>query len=101
LGEPGEIWLAEGIMDTLTLLSEGKVAVGIVGAFGFKPAWASFFQARDVVLALDADRAGQSGTAVIQSLLERAGATIHLASIPDGHDVNSYYCSTGLLPEIP
>lgn len=97
-GDP--VWLTEGVMDCLTLTSEGLPTVAVIGAFTFKPAWASLFSGREVILALDGDDAGRAGSRHISELLRAAGAGVSVARLPEGMDVNAYYCESGLVPEV-
>jgi DNA primase len=96
--EDGAVWIAEGVTDTLTLLSEGLPALGIIGAFGFKSTWAGMFLDRDVRIVLDGDEAGRIGSTEIARLLQTAGANVEVMKLPEEMDVNSYYVSTGLVP---
>lgn len=54
-----EVWLCEGVFDTLTLIEAGLPAVGVPGT-DFKGHWALLFEEADVVLAFDPDDAGQA-----------------------------------------
>ncbi len=50
-----EVWLSEGEFDTLSLVTVGAPAVGVLGASGFKRAWRLLFQHARVVVAFDPD----------------------------------------------
>lgn len=50
-----EVWLSEGEFDTLSLLTVGAPAVGVLGASGFKRSWRLLFQHARVVVAYDPD----------------------------------------------
>lgn len=69
----GWIYLCEGVVDTLTMLNQKIDAVGIPGVRNFKAEWISLFKNKSVVLCLDKDEAGRSGTEYIQNLLNQAG----------------------------
>lgn len=53
-----EVWIAEGEFDTICLLTVGAPAVGVLGAGAFNRAWALLFAQAEIVIAFDADRAG-------------------------------------------
>lgn len=57
--QSGEVWIAEGEFDTLSLILAGAPAVGILGTGGFKNHWALLFEGAVIVLALDPDKAGR------------------------------------------
>lgn len=90
-GKP--VFLCEGATDTLTLAQSGRLAVGIVGVGGFKPAWLPYFDGLKVFLAFDGDDAGRKAahdvTAVFVSHGHQAPRVIKL---PDGvKDVNELF----------
>jgi DNA primase len=73
-GRPARVFLAEGVIDCLSLLGAGLVAVGIPGAHGFKAAWVPLFDAVDeVVVAFDRDPAGKDGTRAVADAFAAAG----------------------------
>jgi DNA primase len=86
----GEIvYLVEGFTDTLTLLTHGFNAVGIVGAAGFKEEWLAPLGRFRVVAALDGDKAGQSAALHYKELFEERG--MNLASVNLPSDVNDFF----------
>lgn len=86
----GEIvYLVEGFTDTLTLLTHGFTAVGLVGAGGFKEEWLAPLARFRVVAALDGDRAGESATARYQELF--AARRMRLAQLRLATDVNDFF----------
>lgn len=90
-GKPGAVYLCEGAIDTLTLLSRKFSAVGIPGVNSFKPEWASFFANKKVILCLDNDAAGRAGAARISAMLQGQGLeTDSLGLLPEGEDINSW-----------
>jgi DNA primase len=56
----GEVWLAEGELDTLSLLVSGVPALGVLGAGNFNRHWYHLFSGAEVVIAFDSDEAGDS-----------------------------------------
>jgi DNA primase len=82
VGAPPEAPLAivEGAMDVLAArqlnASAGldRVVLGIPGAQTWRPEWSEYAKGRDVVLALDADQAGDRGVVRIHADLLKIGA---------------------------
>jgi DNA primase len=93
-----EVWVAEGLMDTLTLATAGVAAVGLVGARGLKEAWLPLFRDKAVVVALDNDAAGRAATEAVVRRLAPYARALRVAVLPEGADVNAYYCAQRQLP---
>ncbi len=105
--QPGWVYLCEGVVDTLTFLSQKIMlmgqqiaAVGIPGVRSFKMEWLPLFKNKSVVLCLDKDEAGRSGTEYLQSVFTQAGIrTVVLgeglenlnSSMKEGDDINSWF----------
>lgn len=92
-GKSGWIYLCEGVVDTLTMIDRGFPAVGIPGVRSFKPEWANLFRGKQVILCLDQDEAGRSGSEAIQKILEGAG--VSSAKLGAGIRVESFLMSEG------
>ena len=90
-GEPGQIYLCEGVIDTLTLLEQGFPSVGIPGAANFKPAWAALFRNKSVHVAFDPDGPGESGAAKTIERLQAAGIEARRLTPPTGMDLNDWF----------
>jgi DNA primase len=90
-GEPGQIYLCEGVIDTLTLIEQGFPAVGIPGASNFKPAWAELFRNKTVHVAFDPDAPGESGAAKAIDLLQAHGIEARRLAPPAGMDLNDWF----------
>ncbi len=95
-GNPGRLYLCEGVIDTLSLLEAGFPAVGIPGAANFKPAWTERFREKSVFVAFDADAAGEAGAARVIALLAEGGVEAHRLQIPPGKDINEWLKGGGL-----
>ncbi len=89
-GEPGHIYLCEGVIDTLTLIEQGFPAVGIPGAGNFKPAWTEMFRNKTVHVAFDPDAPGESGAARVMDLFKAAGIETRRLAPPGGMDLNDW-----------
>jgi DNA primase len=81
--KPGWVYLCEGVVDTLTLISRNIEAVGVPGVRSFKPEWVHLFAQKKVVLCFDQDEPGREATKYVQSLFERA----QIYSVPLGHGI--------------
>ncbi len=90
-GEPGQIYLCEGVIDTLTLIEQGFPAVGIPGAANFKPAWADLFRHKSVHVAFDPDVPGESGAAKAIDILQAHGIEARRLVPPPGKDLNDWF----------
>lgn len=90
-GEPGQIYLCEGVIDTLTLLEQGFPAVGVPGAANFKAAWAPLFRNKSVHVAFDPDAPGESGAAKAIERLTAMGIEARRLSPPAGMDLNDWF----------
>lgn len=90
-GEPGQIYLCEGVIDTLTLLEQGFPAVGVPGAANFKTAWAELFRNKTVHVAFDPDAPGESGAAKAIERLKSMGIEARRLSPPPGMDLNDWF----------
>ncbi len=94
-GEPGPIYLCEGVIDALTLIEAGFPAVGVPGAANFKPAWISLFNNKSVYVVFDADSAGEAGAARAVALLMGQGIEAKRLPLPAGKDINDWLRSGG------
>ena len=74
----------------------GLKACGIPGAGVWQEHWALLFRnAREVVLALDADSSGDKGRRRVLRSLSRFGIEARFAEIPSGKDINDLLVSGG------
>jgi DNA primase len=98
--KPGWVYLCEGVVDTLTFLGQRIDAIGIPGVRSFKTEWLPLFKNKSVVLCLDKDEAGRSGTEYLQSVFAQAGIrTVVLgeglenvsSAMKEGDDINSWF----------
>ncbi|HEX5708509.1 MAG TPA: CHC2 zinc finger domain-containing protein [Pyrinomonadaceae bacterium] len=83
------VYLVEGFTDTLTLLTHGFAAVGLVGAGGLKEEWLAPLGRFRVVAALDPDAAGRRAAARYEELFAARG--LRLASVTLPADVNEFF----------
>jgi DNA primase len=89
--EPGQIYLCEGVIDTLTLIEQGFPAVGVPGAANFKAQWAELFLNKTVHVAFDPDAPGESGAAKAINILQAHGIEARRFTPPKGMDLNDWF----------
>jgi len=83
-----EVILAEGEIDTLTLLQNGFNACGALGASSFPDNWKKKFDYCDsVYISFDADEAGEKGNLRIAQLI---GEKARIVQLPAGKDINDF-----------
>ncbi len=96
---PGsELFVCEGVIDTMTLSQAGFAAVGVVGAGGFKNDWADSLRDFQVRVAFDNDEAGDVGGKRILEVLRARGVVVSRVRLPVGYkDLNEFFlrCSAG------
>lgn len=86
-----EVILAEGEIDTLTLLQHGFNACGVLGAGSFKDEWVNKFKnCETVYLSLDGDEAGIKGSLRIGNQISEKA---RIVCLPAGMDINDYFNS--------
>lgn len=90
-GEPGQIYLCEGVIDALTLIEQGFPAVGVPGAANFKPAWTGMFRNKSVHVAFDPDAPGENGAARAIEILQAGGVEARRLQPPKGLDLNDWF----------
>ncbi|MBD0372654.1 MAG: toprim domain-containing protein [Pyrinomonadaceae bacterium] len=83
------VYLVEGFTDTLTLLTHGFAAVGLVGAGGMKEEWLAPLGRFKVVAALDPDAAGERAAARYQEMFSARGMRLFQLELPS--DVNEFF----------
>ncbi len=93
-----EVYVAEGCIDSLSLMELGFVAVGVPGAGNFRPDWVPLFEdVGEVILCLDNDAAGDEGAEQIAGHFEKAGRTVKRLQLPAGvRDINEFLVADGL-----
>jgi hypothetical protein len=83
------VYLVEGFTDTLTLITHGFNAVGLVGAAGLKDEWLAPLARFRVVAALDPDAAGRRAAERYEELFAARGLRLARVALPS--DVNDYF----------
>jgi len=94
--------VCEGELDALSAYAQGFHAVsGTAGAGTFNPEWARLIaemkaaQENGVVVAYDGDEKGRTNAPDTAEALHGAGLEPHVASLPDGKDVNDVLVEGG------
>ena len=91
----GTVYLCEGELDALRLMSEGLCALSTTGGSGtFLDEWAELLKDRDVVICYDNDEAGIKGAIRVQTQLPNA----RILALPHGDwkDVTEYLARNSL-----
>lgn len=83
------VYLVEGFTDTLTLLTHGFAAVGLVGALGLKEEWLAPLARFRVASALDPDEAGRRAARRYEELFRARGMRLAQVELPS--DVNDFF----------
>jgi len=87
--EADRVMICEGEIDALSAIMAGLVGVGLPGWSHWKDAWTLDFKGKDVILVLDADPAGQKGTADIAGRFMKAGLPCpRQLVLKEGEDLN-------------
>lgn len=98
VADADQVLICEGEIDALSAIVKGFVAVGLPGWSHWKDAWTRDFAGKDIILVLDADAAGQKGTADIAKRFVNAGLTcprqLILKEGKDLNDVLQYFMKT-------
>jgi DNA primase len=81
------VYICEGELDTLSLITIGRPAVGMAGAGLFDRRWLHLFSHCDIVLALDGDDAGRKAEMKMAEYIDPQ--QLHFLKVPDGEDLNS------------
>jgi DNA primase len=90
----GLIYICEGVIDTLTLLQHDFPAIGVPGVSHFKREWIGWMENKRIMIAFDADKAGQEGAQKLQKLLAEYGKQAEIIKTPDGtNDINESFGS--------
>ena len=83
------VYLCEGAIDTLSLLSKGFKAVGLPGVGSFNEDWFYLLGRFNVILLFDNDDAGVSQSIALQKRFADNGLTARILHLPDKYnDVN-------------
>jgi len=91
LKEAERVYIAERVIDTLTLTDKEYNSIGIVGINGLKNEWISLLKGKEVILALNNDKAGNEASEMISFKLRNKGITVKKMDLPYGEDVNSFF----------
>jgi hypothetical protein len=80
------VWLVEGEIDTLSLITFDVPAIGIAGSNGFKGSWALLYSSAEVFIVFDNDDAGMKGAHQLKSLMPHA----EVLEVPFEGDLNDW-----------
>jgi DNA primase len=85
-----EVFVCEGITDTITAIQHGYLAVGVLGANGFKPEWVQLFKDTNVTVVPDGDQGGVRFVNNVRRAFKEIGKPVRSVVLPKGHDLNSH-----------
>jgi len=81
--------VTEGEVDAMSVWQVGGRAVGVPGANVWQDEWSLLFsECERVILAFDADTAGDRGKHRVAHSLRKAGVNLEVADLPAGQDIN-------------
>jgi len=87
-----EVYISEGVFDTMILEQNRYKAVGILGVNNFKPDYTALFKGLDVVIVLDNDKAGEQGTLKLAEMFYYKGQGVSKKQLPEGiKDITEYF----------
>ena len=91
---PDEVWIAEGCIDTLSLLRMGYPAVGVPGAQAFRDEWfAQFEGVRQTIICFDNDVPGQQAAGELSTRFRLRGIRAKVRRPSQESDVNEMLVS--------
>lgn len=86
-----EVWIAEGELDTLSLITVGAPALGVLGASNFTKEWWHLFFAAEIVMALDPDDAGKKAMEQWAVYFQVAGTNWRIFDPSPYEDINDFF----------
>lgn len=87
-----QLFICEGETDTLSALSIGKNAIGILGANNFKKEYVELLKDFQIFIAPDNDEAGHNFFETIRNAFWEIGKSVERTKIPSNYkDLNQYY----------
>ena len=99
LGPNAEVvWITEGEIDALSLIEIGRPAVGTQGTSSYDGRWSQLFEHAEVVLAFDADEAGDTFRRKVSQFYDQR--QLHQFVCPEDMDLNSMLQEDILLEEV-
>ncbi len=90
-GKSGEVFLCEGVIDTLTMLSKSFPSVGVPGVNVFKKEWFQLFKNKNVFITFDGDLAGRKASESLLADFKSQNISASIINLPDGEDVNEWF----------
>ncbi|MGL1936586.1 MAG: toprim domain-containing protein [Fibrobacterales bacterium] len=90
-GKPGIVFLCEGVIDSLTMITKNFPTIGVPGVSSFKAEWFDLFKNKNVFIAFDADSAGKRAAEKLHAQFSERGISSSIISLPDGEDINQWF----------
>lgn len=86
-----KLYICEGETDTLSALSMGLNAIGILGAHSFKSEYVDLLKDYKVYLIPDDDNAGKQMIEKVRNEFFKINKSVEIVYLNNGDDLNSYY----------
>jgi DNA primase len=96
-----EVYLCEGWPDMLSMISHGyENSIAILGAGNFQDSYIKILKDKKVLLALDADSAGDKGRVKIERKFEDNEIEYSIVKLPEGMDIAEHLKGGGKVEKI-
>ncbi|MGL1904132.1 MAG: toprim domain-containing protein [Fibrobacterales bacterium] len=89
--KPGIVFLCEGVIDALTMITKNFPTIGVPGVSSFKSEWFVLFKNKNVFIAFDADSAGKNAAERLHAQFSECGIASSIISLPEGEDINQWF----------
>jgi DNA primase len=83
-----EVFLCEGVIDTLSMITAGYEAVGLPGAGTLKDEWLRMLAPFNINIVLDSDETGRMSARAVKTELEARNINVQLLYLGEYNDVN-------------
>jgi len=84
------VYICEGIPDTIMACQLGFIAVGVLGASGFKKEWVPDLISFSITVIPDSDAAGQKFYESVQDAFKPFGLSVEKITLPPNTDLTEY-----------
>jgi len=89
--KPAELYICEGLIDTLSAAQLGLPSIGAPGANSFPEHWLEFIpETTRIHVLFDRDKAGEDAAIKLRSQFRRSGFQADALVVPIGKDVNNF-----------
>jgi hypothetical protein len=99
IGDGDRVFMVEGIIDCLTLESQGYHAVSAPSMSNFRPEWVSSFRGLQTHLVHNGEADAERAAHAIAVVFAKSDLPVRVVRLLRGHDVNSFFAEGGTQPE--